>query len=71
MILWLLLQCLRQQSDVALELVDAVGAGGMVLVPDAPKLLDAARYIEILMRHAMVACTAVSPGKARIEVTEP
>jgi hypothetical protein len=51
--------------DVALELVDAVGARGMVLVPDASKLLDAAGYVEILMRHAVVAGAAVSPGKAR------
>ena len=70
MILWLLLQCLRQQSDVALELVDAVGARGMVLVPDAQKLLDAAGYVEILMRHAVVAGAAVSPGKTRIEIAE-
>jgi hypothetical protein len=37
----------------------------MVLVPDAPKLLDAAGYVEILMRHAVVAGAAVAPGKAR------
>ncbi|WP_131802862.1 hypothetical protein [Mesorhizobium sp. ORS 3428] len=58
----------QKELDVTLELVDPVRARGVILVPNAPKLLHPARHVDIFVGNAVIARAGVAPDQTRVPV---